>query len=236
MEIIKHEDEIFHITDVITKDEAEKVIKYLEFLSDSNNLKWNQISFYDSYAMGFWHTDPTLLNFGLPADYFLQLKLKIKNLCEEVLERDLDEVSYHAQKWIEGAFASFHSDNTDEDGNSTAFERSKYAAFMYLNEDFTGGILNFRDYDISITPKIGMLAVFSGGRGHEHEVTKVKTGTRYTIGSFWDNAGIVYTEEQKKIRAEELAKIRKDQEESYKEWAEGKEKGIVPDYVGKNGE
>ena len=81
-----------------------------------------------------------------------------------------------------------------------------------------------------------MLTVFSGGQGHEHEVTKVKSGTRYTVGSFWDNAGIVYTEEQKKKRAEELAKIRQDQEEDYKVWAENKKMGLTMEYVGKNGE
>jgi Rps23 Pro-64 3,4-dihydroxylase Tpa1-like proline 4-hydroxylase len=236
MEITKYKEDVFHVSNVISKEEADKVIKYLEFLADSNILKWNQISFYDSYAMGFWDSDPRLIMFGLPADFFSQLKYKIKNISEKVLGKELSEVSYHAQKWIEGAFASFHSDNSDDEGNPTAFERSKYAVFMYLNDDFTGGVLNFKNHDITIRPELGMLAIFSGGHGNEHEVTKVKSGTRYTIGSFWDNADSVYTEEQRKKWDEELSEVRKQQEEEYKVWAENKEKGISLDYVGKNGE
>jgi Rps23 Pro-64 3,4-dihydroxylase Tpa1-like proline 4-hydroxylase len=236
MEITKYKEDVFHVSNVISKEEAGRAIKYLEFLADSNILKWNQISFYDSYAMGFWDSDPRLAMFDLPHDFFSQLKSKIKNISEEVLGKELSEVSYHAQKWIEGAFASFHSDNSDDEGNPTAFERSKYAVFMYLNEDFTGGVLNFKNHDITIKPELGMLAIFAGGHGNEHEVTKVKSGTRYTIGSFWDNADAVYTEEQRKKWADELAEVRSQQEEEYKVWAENKEKGITLDYVGKNGE
>lgn len=234
MKITKYKEDVFHVSDIVTKEESNKIIKYLEFLVDSNILKWNQISFYDSYAMGFWDRDPNLAMFDLPPDYFLKLKLKIKSVSEEVLGRELSEISYHAQKWIEGAFAGFHSDNSDEHGNPTAFERSKYAAFLYLNEDFDGGILNFKHHDISIKPELGMLAVFAGGHGNEHEVTTIKKGTRYTIGSFWDNADSVYTDEQRKRWADELAEVRKIQEEEYKVWAANKENGIIPEYKGKN--
>ena len=236
MNIKEYKHDVFSVSDIISKEDSEKVIKYLEFLAESNILKWNQISFYDSYAMGFWETDPRLLAFGLPADFFNSFKNKIKEVCEKAMSTELSEVSYHAQKWIEGAFASFHSDNSDADGNPTAFERSKYAAFVYLNDDFDGGKLNFKNYDISIQPETGMLAVFAGGHGNEHEVTKVKSGTRYTIGSFWDNADAIYTEEQKKRWADELAEVRSQQEEEYKVWAENKQNGITLDYVGKNGE
>ena len=236
MNIKEYKHDVFSVSDIISKEDSEKVIKYLEFLAESNILKWNQISFYDSYAMGFWETDPRLLAFGLPADFFNSFKNKIKEVCEKAMSTELSEVSYHAQKWIEGAFASFHSDNSDADGNPTAFERSKYAAFVYLNDDFAGGKLNFKNYDISIQPETGMLAVFAGGHGNEHEVTKVKSGTRYTIGSFWDNADAIYTEEQKKRWADELAEVRSQQEEEYKVWAENKQNGITLDYVGKNGE
>lgn len=234
MKITKHKEDVFHVSDIVTEEEAKKIINYLEFLADSNILKWNQISFYDSYAMGFWDSDPSLAMFDLPHDYFSHLKARIKNASEKALGKELSEVSYHAQKWIEGAFASFHSDNSDEDGNPTAFERSKYAAFLYLNEEFTGGVLNFKNYDISIKPEIGMLTVFAGGHGNEHEVTQIQSGTRYTVGSFWDNADAVYTDEQRQKWADELAQVRSQQEEDYKVWAEEKEKGNRPKYIGKN--
>lgn len=239
MIIKKHKEECFTVENFMSESECSSIISYVDWLVENNILEWNQISFYDSFAMGFWEEDPTggCEKFGLPKNYFHGiLKPRIKNICENVLGKELSEVSYHAQKWDEGAFAGFHSDNSDEHGNPSEFERSKYAAFIYLNEDFEGGYLNFKNYDIKITPKIGMIAIFAGGYTNEHEVTKVHGGTRYTVGSFWDNADSFYTEEQVKNREERLKKTRADQDILYKQWQEEKEIGIIPDYIGKYGE
>lgn len=231
--LTKYKDDVLTLSNFISKEECDKVIKYLEFLVEGRLLDWNQISFYESYAMGFWQADPNLTMFGLPADYFNTLKEKIKIASEESLNIKLTEVSYHAQKWTEGAFASFHSDNSDEDGNPTAFERSKFAVFLYLNDNFDGGYLNFKNFDIHIEPEAGLLAIFNGGHGYEHEVTTVKSGTRYTIGSFWDKADAEYTQEQRDAWAKELKDVRAQQEITYKEWARDKENGIIPKYRGK---
>jgi hypothetical protein len=236
-EITKYKEKCFTIDNFLSKEECDAIIKYLEWQAETKILEWNQIAFYDSFAMGFWPEDPYLLHFGFPKNYFHEiLKDKIKKACEHVLETEISEVSYHAQKWLDGAFASFHSDNSDEDGNPTEFERSKYAAFIYLNENFEGGYLNFKNYDVKITPKTGRIAIFAGGYKDEHEVTKVHGGTRYTVGSFWDNANSVYTEEQIRAREEKLKVTRSIQQETYKEWENIKEMGIVPTYVGKYGE
>jgi hypothetical protein len=235
--VTMHKEECFTVDGFLSEKECKSIISYLEFLVDNKILEWNQISFYDSFAMGFWPSDPNLEHFGLPANYFNEvLKPKIKNLAENVLMKELSEVSYHAQKWTPGAYASFHSDNSDEHGNATEFESSKYAAFIYLNDDFEGGFLNFKNYDINIKPGIGKIAIFAGGHGNEHEVTKVHGATRYTIGSFWDNADSVYSEERIAERAEKLKKTREDQDRTYAEWQREKELGIVQDYIGKYGE
>jgi len=239
MKITKYKDECFSIENFISDEECDSIIGYTEWLSENEILPWNQISFYDSYAMGFWEQDPTggCEKFNLPADYFHSiLKEKIKKAGETLLERELAEVSYHAQKWLPGAFAAFHSDNSNEDGTPSEFERSKYAAFIYLNDDFEGGYLNFKNHDIKIYPKKGMLAFFAGGHTNEHEVTKVHNNTRFTVGSFWDNADSIYTEEQILDRENKLKKTRMEQEITYKEWEQYKKNGIVPDYVGKYGE
>lgn len=235
--ITKYKEECFTVENFLTEHECKAIVSYTEWLVSNNILEWNQISFYDSYAMGFWPSDKNLEKFGLPENYFHEiLKPKIKDACEKLLDLNVEEVSYHAQKWDEGAYASFHSDNSDEHGNPSEFERSKYAAFIYLNDDFTGGYLNFKNYDIKIHPKIGMMAVFAGGYTNEHEVTKVHGGTRYTVGSFWDKSGIVYTEDQIRERENKLKKTRAMQDDMYKKWQEEKKNGIVPDYVGKYGE
>lgn len=224
--ITKLKDDAFIVEDLVTEEEAKKIINYLEYLAGEDILKWNQISFYESWAMGFWAFDPKLVQFGLPIDYFAKLKERIHKASEEVLGRDLVEVSYHAQKWETGAYASFHSDNS-KDGKPTAFEKSKYASFLYLNDEFEGGLLNFEHHPITIKPKVGLLAVFDGGAGNEHEVTVVESGVRYTVGSFWDKAESVYTEERLKEMADELSGTRKEQDVLYDQWNSDKEKGII---------
>jgi hypothetical protein len=231
---IAHKDDVFTIENFLSKEECEKIIQYLEMSVQNGYIEWNQISFYESYAMGFWDYDNNLELFGLDSKYFNQLKEKIKLAGELCFSNELSEISYHTQKWVEGAFASFHSDNSDDEGNPTAFQRSKYAIFLYLNEDFEGGKLNFKNYDITIEPKTGLIAIFKGGHGNEHEVTQVKSGTRYTIGSFWDDANAEYDEETKKAWADELAKVRAEQDVMYEKWSDDKSKGIVPTYYGKN--
>jgi Rps23 Pro-64 3,4-dihydroxylase Tpa1-like proline 4-hydroxylase len=235
--VTMHKEQCFTVDNFLSESECKSIIAYLEWLSDSKTLEWNQISFYDSFAMGFWPSDPNLERFGLPANYFNEnLKKRIKDISENVLSTELSEVSYHAQKWTDGAYASFHSDNSDEDGNPTEFERSKFAVFIYLNDNFDGGFLNFKNYDINIKPSTGKIAIFAGGHGNEHEVTKVHGGTRYTIGSFWDKADATYSEERLREREERLKKTREEQDATYKEWQRQKELGIKQDYIGKYGE
>lgn len=239
MKINQHGDQCFSVEGFLSEKECESIINYLDWVSSNNILEWNQISFYGSLAMGFWEEDPTGAcdMFGLPKNYFHGIvKPKIKDMGELLLQKKLDEVSYHAQKWVPGAFAAFHSDNSNEDGTPSEFERSKYAAFIYLNDNFSGGYLNFKNHDIQIHPKQGLLVFFAGGHNDEHEVTKVHGGTRYTVGSFWDLDGLSYTEDQVKEREKKLAKTRSEQEVTYQNWKAMQEIGIEPGYIGKNGE
>lgn len=228
MKIVKHKEDTYTIEDFMTKEECKAVIDYLEWQVKSGYIQWNQISFYGSLAMGYWPYDNNLLAFKLDPYFFTHLKERMKKASEEALGIELSEISFHAQKWIEGAFADYHSDNSDEEGNPTAFERSKYAAFAYLNEDFDGGLLKFKDSNLVLKPKIGMLAVFAGGHENMHKVTTIEKGERYTVGSFWDNAANEYTDEQRARWEKELAEIRAEQSELYIKWDEDAKNGNPP--------
>jgi hypothetical protein len=221
-------DEFFLVKNFLDESTCNAVIKYFDYLVDNKVLKWNDISFYGSQAMGYWPSDDRLKLFGLEPDFFQQLKLKMQKATEELLGFDLTEVSYHAQRWTDGAFADYHSDNSDEHGNPTAFQRSKYAVFIYLNDDFSGGHLKFKDSDIDIKPEVGLMAAFAGGHTREHMVTTVKGGIRYTIGSFWDDASCTYTDEQRQAWEDELKVVRAEQEELYKKWATPEGKPSMP--------
>lgn len=218
-------EDILVFENFLSDEECDAVIKYWDFSVENNTLKWDPISFYDSFASNL-PDDEHKKNFGLEDDFFINLKSKIQEAVEICRGSGVKEVSYHAQKWIPGAFAGFHSDNSPIDSPEfNAFERSKWAAFLYLNDDFSGGALNFRDHPITVQPKKGMLAAFAGGHHNIHEVQMIDEGNRWTIGSFWDNIEAEYSDEKRAEWETIISEERKKQAEDAEKWSEMKKDG-----------
>jgi hypothetical protein len=207
----------------LTPEDSSKIIEVLDRAATGGSLTWMPISFYESYSSTLpQEGDSEILESGLPSDIFAQIKAKIVEAVASVHDLDpktIVEIGYHTQKWEPGAYARLHSDNTDDKGNSGAFTRSRYAAFLYLNDDFSGGLLKFPSQDIELAPKVGMLAAFDGGFSNMHEVSLIESGIRYTIGSFWDDREEdAYPQELRDAWAEEMKKTREDQEKERAEW------------------
>lgn len=221
----------------LTAEEAAKVVRVLDAVASNGTITWMPISFYESYSSVLPQDgDPVIEQEGLPSDIFSKIKSGIIEAVASV--HDLDpktvvQIGYHTQKWEPGAFARIHSDNTDEHGNSGAFTRSRYAAFLYLNDDFKGGQLKFPKQDVELSPKVGMLAAFDGGFNNMHEVTLIESGVRYTIGSFWDDREEdAYPQEVRDAWAEEMKKIREGQEIERQEWQDLLKEGYKLDENG----
>jgi hypothetical protein len=61
----------------------------------------------------------------------------------------------------------------------------KYAAILYLNDDYVNGELFFKNKDISLRPKPGSLLIFPGNEEFEHGVKHVGEGPiRYVLVGF----------------------------------------------------
>jgi hypothetical protein len=209
----------------LTPEESEKVVRLLDSVAEKGTMTWAPISFYESYSSVLPQDgDPEISEEGLPDNIFSSIKSGFIQAVASVHDIDPEtvvQIGYHTQKWEPGAYARVHSDNTDEHGNSGAFARSRYAAFLYLNDDFDGGLLRFPKQDIEIKPKVGMLAAFDGGFENMHEVTLIESGVRYTIGSFWDDREEdAYPQELRDAWAEEMKQIREKQEIERQEWQE----------------
>lgn len=235
MNKIEYQDDIIVYEEFLTKEECEAIIKLLDIKISKNQFSWMPISFYESYSSGMPEdNDPDVLSVGLPGNFFSELEKRVKQVTSETAKKDVDQmskISFHTQRWIPGAFAHFHSDNSSNEGELSAFERSRYATFIYLNDDFEGGVLNFKaDYgknEFTLTPKTGMLASFHGGAKNLHEVTVIKNNPRYTIGSFWDDREEEdYPQELRDSWAAEIAAVRAMQKIQQKEWEEVREKGL----------
>ncbi len=221
----------------LTPEESAKLIQVLEKQMQSDKLQWTPISFYESYSSVLpQDNDPELEEAGLSPTIFSEIKQGIIDAVASVHDIDAKKVvqiGYHTQKWEPGAFARLHSDNTDENGKFGAFERSRYAAFLYLNDDFEGGMLKFPDRNVEIAPKVGMLAAFNGSFENMHEVTLITKGFRYTLGSFWDDREEhEYPEELRAAWKEEMEKIREAQKIEKQEWQDLLKEGYKIDEHG----
>jgi hypothetical protein len=202
-----------------------KIVKVLDKHAESGSISWMPISFYESYSSVLpLDNDEEVIALGLSPTIFSDIENAMPEAIASVHDLDpkiISKIGYHTQKWEPGAYARIHSDNTDEHGKSGAFTRSRYAGFLYLNDDFDGGLLRFPDQDIEIKPQIGMLAVFDGGFNNMHEVSLIESGVRYTIGSFWDDREESdYPQELRDAWAEEMKATRAQQEIERAEWQE----------------
>jgi hypothetical protein len=218
------------VENFITAEEAAKTIKLLNKLNEVCLNFWKPISFYESYSSGYPEdNDPILEEFGLPNNWFSDLYQRFRDIVADIAnvpEPQLSRISFHSQKWEPGAFAPLHSDNSSNEGVMGAFTRSRYAAFLYLNDDFEGGELSFPKHNLEFLPKTGMLAAFHGGHSNMHEVKVVKKSNRYTIGSFFDDREEEdYDQETRDAWAKELSEVRAMQAEQAVEWTEIREEG-----------
>ena len=228
--ITKHKPDIFEYENFLTPEECKAIIDVLAIKMEKDQLRWMPISFYESYSSGTPElNDPDTIAAGLPGDFFNVLEQRVIDVTAEMAGKDpkqMSKISWHSQRWAPGAFANMHSDNTSSDGVSGAFTRSRYATFLYLNDDFEDGVLNFK-HGLTMVPKTGTLVTFAGGVHNMHEVTTVKKSIRYTLGSFWDDREESdYPQEVRDAWAEELAAVRAIQKEEAAEWEGYRNQGV----------
>ena len=229
--ITRHRDDIVTHENFLTKDECESILKVIKIKENKGEWDWKQISFYESSSGRMPElNDADVISCGLPGNFFDNLRERIIVATADMAKKDpsqMSRISFHSQRWEPGAFAHPHSDNTSNEGVSGAFTRSRYATFLYLNDDFEGGVLNFTKTDLTIVPKAGLLATFAGGFQNMHEVTVVKKKVRYTLGSFWDDREESdYPQELRDQWAIELQEVRDKQKIEQKEWNEIRDKGL----------
>jgi hypothetical protein len=208
---------IVEIPNFIDADTAKNLIEYFE----KGPEKWDFIAFYGSYGMGLNPDATELAKFNLPADIFSEINVKTKQAVELVFDHEVKPNTSHAQKWTAGAFAYPHSDNSDFDGNPTAFEINKYVAILYLNDEYKGGDLYFPDHDLNIKPNKCSIYIFPGGVENIHGVEEILEGERHTMLSFWDFADAQYSPERLSEWDRELEEVRESQAEQRVEWDNG---------------
>jgi hypothetical protein len=89
--------------------------------------------------------------------------------------------NYLIRKYSTGTSMPVH---VDASGRAGSVEDDKIsmdlAALIYLNDDYTGGELNFIDLGIKFKPSAGSVVIFDGMK-HQHESTLITSGNKIYI-------------------------------------------------------
>ena len=57
---------------------------------------------------------------------------------------------------------------------------------LFLNDDFEGGELEFKEFNIKVKPEAGEIVVFSSGFPYMHQVHSITKGIRYAVVKWYD--------------------------------------------------
>jgi len=114
------------------------------------------------------------------------LNNKFKYLTEHAHNISAKLTTMHGLIWQTESFGNYHSDNSDIDGNDIGASQYKFSTILYLNDDYLGGEILFRDHDLSIKLNAGSILSFPGGIKNIHRINRVAEGKRYNIVSFFD--------------------------------------------------
>jgi len=117
----------------------------------------------------------------------LQIADRIQNKIREMenTENIWLEVPMYS-RWLQGdSLMPPHADNIEQDGitpNSTQWR--SHGIVLYLNDNFLGGELLYKNHDITLKPIPRTCAIHRAGIEDSHGVFEVQKGTRHTIITF----------------------------------------------------
>jgi predicted 2-oxoglutarate/Fe(II)-dependent dioxygenase YbiX len=130
-------------------------------------------------------------NLDLNLTYNAQKNEVIRKINNEFFNISFAAMNYYYRKFnSEGIFRYTESFNllkyqtgqeykAHHDGD-TVLGRA-YSPILYLNDEYSGGELEFINFNITIKPKAGMLVIFPSNYPYSHIAHPVKTGTKYAI-------------------------------------------------------
>lgn len=81
---------------------------------------------------------------------------------------------FNVLKYQTGQEYQAHSDGGTLSGRA-------FSPIVYLNDEYTGGEIEFVNFNVKIKPKPGMLIIFPSNYPYAHIAHPVQTGTKYAI-------------------------------------------------------
>jgi hypothetical protein len=110
-----------------------------------------------------------------------RLKVEVDNFFNV----DAKPTSPAIVRWMKGYRQEPHADKQLQNGEPNDFPWYDLAGLFYLNDDYEGGELYFKNQGIEFKPKPGAAYFFPGDIGYSHGVKEITDGIRYVIPFFW---------------------------------------------------
>lgn len=124
-----------------------------------------------------------------------EIMLDVNNRCKEKIKAEYSlQIPIYSDtlqivRWFPGTEQPPHADNMDFEGalehDHKINKHRVFGSIIYLNSNYVGGNTYYPNFNFSIVPKSGSLAVHPADSKHLHGVTKIEDSIRYTIASFW---------------------------------------------------
>jgi len=97
----------------------------------------------------------------------------------------LEKNALHLVKFVKGFFLLPHVDTLSD-------ESLHIASVYYINNDYTGGEINFPDHNIKIKPEANSAIIFPGNENYLHEVTEILDKPRYSSALWFHFTGSTF--------------------------------------------
>jgi predicted 2-oxoglutarate/Fe(II)-dependent dioxygenase YbiX len=103
-----------------------------------------------------------------------------KHYCNTLNLEYIDPSPISISKYQEGSYMGPHVDWHGETNLKPIM-----SAVLYLNDNFTGGELDFPDLNVRIKPKAGSIVIFPSTAPYYHQSLAVESGVKYMSPAFW---------------------------------------------------
>lgn len=172
----KFGDKIFVYKNFLSKEEISKILDSVEMLSESD---WKPTN--GDHMVSPWMENCEFVSYKIRDSFPEDLEMHNRMACVVRMQ--------------EGGFWGDHVDNYDHTGVVDKIDLYKegmeyedrlitsHGIIVYLNDNYEGGELHYRNQGITYVPQAGDLVVHEADEICRHEVNKVISGNRYTMTS-----------------------------------------------------
>lgn len=163
----------------------ERCTEYINFF-ESNSQLWSETPSQGVFGMGFalplqFKHDSAVTRNDL--DFIVETFTKV---TAEAHNTHVQLNELHAAKWLSGSAGDYHADDSDLDGNDNGGSHNVFSTILYLNNDYEGGEVYFKNQDLMLKLDPGTILTFKGDLNSVHKINEVLNGTRYNIISFFN--------------------------------------------------